>query len=307
MFRLNTQRPLLLKPISAHLNPDYSQSFMPKVLPVTDQISTDSVNRRDVPMEKSRIRPEQAKQPELTKRRQMEQIDERTDREVFENQIDSMIERRFKEYMTKLKPVEEEARPKEKKARQEPSEEFKELKRIVDQRLTGIDEIANYIREQKQENLKDAFKKLTNIENSIIEQRNKKEQKERAKEKEPPKVERIEVKTDPVPVAKPPQETITIAPPAEELGKKRKRVSYREIDNEEFERVKRKFDGIQDNFKDMIFTDDENFYFNLKNKKKRITKKLIEQVTQEKKGGEESAKAPSEEPNKGQEQPNPAK
>lgn len=295
MFRLRSERPLLLKPISAHLNPDYGQSYMPKILPVTDQISTDSVNKRNIQMEKSRIGPEPVKPPEVSKRRQMEQIDEKTDREVFENQIDSMIEKRFKEYMTKLKPTEEEPKPKEKKVKPEPSEEFKELKRIVDQRLNGIDEIANYIREQKKENLQDAFKKLTNIENTIIEQKKQKEKEDKERKKQAPTVERIEIKTEPVPVAKPPQEKITIAPPVEELGKKRKRANYREIDNEEFERVKKKFDGIQDSFKDMIYTDNENFFFKIKNKKKQITKRLIEQLEEESKKGE---KPPTEEPKK---------
>lgn len=251
MFRIGSSKPIEMKP-NSYINKIKS------IAPLKNKYGDEKLLALEEEEEKEEKKTEEEKKPKKKEKKKEAEIDTS---KYIEAEIDELVENKLREYLKKHNK-------KEKKEEKEPqtSKEYTELKEIIETKLSKMDEIADYIKSQKQKSLtEEIFSK------PIIKEVIKEVPKEVVKEviKEVPKEVIKEVPKEVIKevIKEVPKEVIKEVPVEKTLGKKRKK--YDKLTDEEYEEFKKKNENTEYKKEDLFKSGDE-YYANVKGRKKLI-------------------------------------
>ena len=196
----------------------------------------------------------------------------------------SIIDQKFKQYIDTIAADNKNRRNDE--PQKKLNKNYEELKSFVEQKLSVIDDLANFIRKQKNDN--ELTKKLINVDegkvkpeqntDTLVEGSSKpvvvsKQQKPKTTAKPVPSRIRAAASDDPA---------IDLAPKHDLANKKRKRTFF-EITDEKWTTIKSEFPDLREEDKTRVFSDGVSNYIELKGKKIPLDYKAILKLNKENK------------------------
>lgn len=243
------------------------------------------IRKIDIGLPTSRLQRERAlkeQQEEITKKK--DRIDTKTDKDYISEELDNLIDKRIKIYLSERDKKTIDAINKEERKKKD--DNYNDLKKFVEQKLTSIDDIANYIKEQKQISLSESFmRKLDNIEKTVKEntsgtkispkQQNEEEKNDFSDSRMGPVNMREMYDSSGIKGSQTINQSI-VTPTFEDdkkLGKKRK--SYGPVDDSTFNKIKNEYSSVKDSDRANFYSDGENYFVNINNRKRALNKKSI--------------------------------